>query len=66
MRGRGPGTGFPHVLGVCGEGLRLHEHDRHRVGASQPPGDKDPAGQTPGRVGVTVLGTNLWVYLFIF
>jgi len=37
MRGRVPGTGFPHVLGVCGEAPRLHEHegsvsDRCRLG----------------------------------
>lgn len=39
MRGRVPGTGFPHMLGVCGEAPRLHERDQHRVGAPQPPGD---------------------------
>lgn len=32
MRGRVPGTGFPHVLGVCGEAPHLHEHDWHCVG----------------------------------
>lgn len=37
MRGRVPGTGFPHVLGVCGEVPRLHERDQHHVGAPQPP-----------------------------
>lgn len=39
MRGRVPGTGFPHVLGVCGEAPRLHERDQHHVGAPQPPGN---------------------------
>lgn len=38
MRGRVLGTGFPHVLGVCREAPHLHERDRHRVGAPQPPG----------------------------
>lgn len=27
MRGRVPGPGFPHVLGVCEEAPRLHEHE---------------------------------------
>ena len=48
MRGRVPDTGFPHVLGVCGEAPRLHERDRHCIGAPQPPGSEGAAGQGQG------------------
>lgn len=68
MRGRVPGTGFPHVLGVFGEAPRLHERDRLCVRAPQSPGvgtscwtSLGCSSQGLGRqiVGVSILGTCL-------